>query len=398
MNWRRFLLVLGLGILLAFGLAKGFRPRLAARPTTGQSHSSTVSTVVLALPPKTQAILASAPGGKVFAPPRQTLRLAVISDLNSAYGSTTYEPEVSKAIQLLPFWQPDLVICSGDMVAGQSPKLSKQQIKAMWAAFDQQVAKPLRDAKVPYGFTLGNHDASSALDRKKNYLFQQERDLAAAYWNNPAHAPGLDFIDRQQFPFYYSFKYKNVFFLVWDGSSSHIPAEKLAWIETTLAGPEAQNAEMRIVLGHLPLYSVAVGRNKPGEVMENADQLRAMLEKYRVHTYISGHQHAYYPGHRGQLQLLHTGLLGSGPRRLLNSELPPWKTLTILDINFQNPDLTTYTTYNIKTLDLIEYGQLPRWIIGHNGIVLRRDIQPQDLNPQELALCESRLGKRPCLL
>ncbi|BFM38784.1 metallophosphoesterase [Synechocystis sp. LKSZ1] len=415
MSWRRFVLFLGLGILLTLGLAWGCQSRPAALPT-GQSSSNetpssaikldriislngfhTESTATLpSLPPQTQAILASGPQGQVFSPPRQAIRLAVISDLNSAYGSTTYEPEVRKAIQLMPFWQPDLVLCSGDMVAGQSPSLSKQQIEAMWAAFDQQVAKPLRDAKLPYGFTLGNHDASSALGAKKTYLFQQERDLAAAYWNDPAHDPGVDFIDRQDFPFYYSFKYKDIFFLVWDGSSNHIPPEKLAWVEKTLASPEAQGAKMRILLGHLPLYAVAVKRNKPGEVMENADQLRALLEKYRVHTYISGHQHAYYPAHRGQLQLLHTGLLGSGPRQLLDSQLPPRKTLTILDVNFQNPDLTTYTTYDMKTLGLIDYGQLPRFIVGHNGIVLRRDIEPEELTPPERARCETRLGQRPC--
>jgi hypothetical protein len=78
--------------------------------------------------------------------------------------------------------------------------------------------------------------------------------------------------------------------------------------------------------------------------------------------------------------------------------LPPWKALTILDINFQDPDLTTYTTYDMKTLALIEYGQLPRLIVGHNGIVLRRDVEPEELTPQEQALCETRLGKRPCPL
>jgi len=48
-----------------------------------------------------------------------------------------------------------------------------------------------------------------------------------------------------------------------------------------------------------------------------------LLERYHVH--ISGHHHAYFPGHRGQLELLHTGALGSGPRPLLNSNLAPQK-------------------------------------------------------------------------
>jgi 3',5'-cyclic AMP phosphodiesterase CpdA len=172
---------------------------------------------------------------------------------------------------------------------------------------------------------MGNHDASSATGVNDTFLFKQERDLARRYWNDPNHASGVEFIDRFDFPFFYTFKYNDIFFMAWDGSSSRIPADKLAWVETSLASEAAQQAQARILLGHLPLYSVAVGRNQPGEVMDNADQLQALLERYDVHTYISGHHHAYYPGHRGELQLLHMGILGSGPRPLIDSDLPPGK-------------------------------------------------------------------------
>lgn len=264
----------------------------------------------------------------LYDPPRGEVRLVVISDLNSAYGSTDYDPEVDQAIDLIPFWQPDLVVCSGDMVAGQRASLTREQIQAMWAAFDDHVAAPLRQAQIPFGFTVGNHDASGAW-RDNRFVFQRERDLAAAYWQDPTHDPGVNFVDRDDFPFYYSFQQGDVFVVVWDGSSSRIPPEKLAWVEQTLASPAAQQAKIRLLLGHLPLYGIAVGRDKPGEVMNNADDLRALLEQYDVHTYISGHQHAYYPGHRGDLQLLHTGIIGSGPRVLIDSDGPLGPVLTI---------------------------------------------------------------------
>ena len=346
------------------------------------------------LPPKTAQILEKA--GKVYDPPRHDVRLVVISDLNTVYGSTDYPPTVDKGMALIPFWQPDMVVCSGDMVAGQSPTLTKPQIRAMWEAFDDHVARPLREANLPYGFTIGNHDASSARNVNGGFLFQQERDLAREYWKNPRHDPGLTFIDRSDFPFYYTFKQDDIFFLAWDGSSSYIPPEKLAWVEKALASPEAQNAKLRILLGHLPLYAVAVGRNQSGEVMKNAEMLRAMLEKYDVHTYISGHHHAYYPGHRGNLQLLHMGILGSGPRPLIDSDLPPKKAITVLDIDFDSPDKTTYATYDIQTLDLIEYEQLPRFLAGHNGMVMRRDIEWEELTASEKAFCEQRLGQSLC--
>jgi hypothetical protein len=105
----------------------------------------------------------------------------------------------------------------------------------------------------------------------------------------------------------------------------------------------------------------------------------------KVHTYISGHHHAYYPAHKGQLQLLHTGILGSGPRPLLNSDLPAFKTITVLDIDLQAGD-ATYTTYNMKTMELVNIKTLPRLIAGPNGTILRRDVEPSDLTPEEKSL------------
>ena len=340
---------------------------------------------------ETEAIVASAGPSGLYDPPRGDVRLVAISDLNGAYGSTDYDPEIDKAMTLLPFWNPDMVVCSGDMVAGQNPTLTEDQLTAMWAAFDDHVAAPLRQANLPFGFTMGNHDASSATSASGEFLFEQERTVATDYWTDPNHDPGLKFVDRNEFPFYYTFKHNDVFFLVWDGSSSTIPQEKLDWVEQALESPEAQSAKIKILLGHLPLYGIAVGRDSPGEVMADADQLREMLERHQVHTYISGHQHTYYPAHKGNLQLLHMGILGSGPRPFLASPLQPQKALTVMDINFADPELTTYTTYDMKTLDRIEFEQLPRSITGHNGLVLRRDVSMDDLTALERSACERQL-------
>ena len=353
-------------------------------------------TEVTTLPLQTEAIVANVEGAEFYNPPRGDVRLVVISDLNGVYGSTDYDPEIDKAIALLPFWQPDMVLCSGDMVAGQNPTLSEEQLKAMWAAFDEHVAAPLRQANIPYGFTIGNHDASGAQNSSGGFLFERERIIATNYWNEPSHNPGIEFVERYEFPFYYSFKFNDIFFLAWDGSSAKIPQDQLDWVERALESPEAQSAKLKILLGHLPLYGIAVGRDKPGEVMANADQLRAMLERHQVHTYISGHQHAYYPAHKGELQLLNMGILGSGPRPFIDSKLPPQKALTVIDINFASPELTTYTTYDMVTMELIELEQLPRFITGHNGMVLRRDLEMNDLTPSERALCESRLSVDLC--
>jgi hypothetical protein len=384
LNRRHFLFLAGAGAIGGLGLGAFARHALTGttvKPSGNPSPTAVASPVTQAASVEKGAI---APKG-LFAPVRGDVRLAVISDLNSAYGSTDYQPQVDQAISLIPDWQPDIVLGGGDMVAGQSPSLSPEQIKAMWAGFDRHIGAPLRQAKLPFGFTIGNHDASAALAVSGKFLFQKDREQANDYWNDPQHDPGLEFVDRAKFPFYYTFQHKDIFYLVWDASASTIPREQIAWAEKSLASNVAQAAKMRIAIGHLPLYAVAVGRDEPGEILADADKLGAMLERYRVHTYISGHHHAYFPGHRGKLELLHASALGAGPRPLLNSNLPPFNTLTIIDIDLGSAS-AVYTTYDMKNLQVVDHKTLPRLIAGSNGKVLRLDVQESDLTAAEQAL------------
>lgn len=368
MKRRHFLLLAGL--LSGCGAAAQF-----GRPQPSPTIASSA--------PRSLSGRALGPKG-FYAPRRGDVRIVVISDLNSQYGSTDYEPEVHQAIALLPDWQPDLVLCSGDMVAGMSHQLSDAEVQAMWEGFDRAIGAPLRKANLPLGFTLGNHDGSGAIGSGGQLLFERDRRLAQAYWTQPSHTPQLPFVDREHFPFYYSFVQNNVFYLVWDASTAAISAPQLAWAEKSLNSNAAQHASLRIAIGHLPLYPVAVGREKPGEFLEQADKLRSMLEQHHVHTYISGHDHAYFPGHRGQLQLLQTGALGTGPRRWLDSALAPRKTLTVVDIALQDTS-TRYTTYDLTNQTVLNAKLLPRMIAAPNGSVLRQDIELKALNPTERA-------------
>ena len=303
-------------------------------------------------------------------PPRQDFRIVVISDLNSQYGATEYEPEVLQAIALVPDFQPDLVLMGGDAIAGQKASLSKSQIEAMWAAFDTQIAAPLREQKIPLGFTIGNHDGSGAI-KNNVLLFERERDLARTYWQK--QPPELNFIDRRNFPFYYSFEQDNIFFLVWDASSAEISPEQLDWIEESLSSNRAQQAARRIVLGHLPLYPVAKTKNKPGEYLQAGQQLRSLLQQNRVLMYVSGHHHVYYPGRISDLRLFHAGALGQGARELINSQLSPSKTVTAIDLNFSTTE-PVYTTYDATTWNQIAMHKLPSFIPIKEGKIWRDDL------------------------
>ena len=376
---RRQLLILGgltigggLGGAAFSGILKRQPEAIAPTPPINTNNTNNPSK-----PVKSTSTAARSPNPApkgLYAPPRGDVRIILISDLNSAYGSTDYIEQVKQAIAFVPDWEPDLVLCGGDMVAGQDNALSNAEINAMWQGFDKYIAAPIRKAKLPFGFTIGNHDASGSLYGGGKYTFESDRSAATKYWNDPKHDANLNFVDRAGFPFYYTFQQNDIFFLVWDASTATIPSTQLQWAEKSLASEVAQKSKLRIAIGHLPLYAVAKGRETSGNYLEEADRLRGLLEKYHVHTYISGHHHAYYPAHKGKLELLHAGVLGDGPRRLLSGDLAPNRTVTAIDIKLATSE-TIYTTYDMDTLKVVEQSTLPPYIDAPNGRITRRDIR-----------------------
>jgi hypothetical protein len=307
-------------------------------------------------------------------PPRGDRRLVAISDLNGPYGSTAYLPQVHRAVALIPALAPDLVLCGGDMVAGQKAGLSSAQLAAMWAGFEQQLLLPLRRAGLPVAFTLGNHDASGSRVGDR-YSFALDRREAERFWRPRQDQLGLRFVDASRFPFAYSVRQADLFLLVWDASASRLPDGQIAWAERSLASEAARSAQARLVLGHLPLQAIARGRERPGEVLQQADRLQGLLERGGASAYISGHHHAFFPGRSGQLDLLALGALGHGPRRLLGSGQPPRHTLTLIDLFWPRagrPGRRVYTSYDMTSLQRIQPAELPALITTPEGRRLER--------------------------
>ncbi|MEM9976070.1 MAG: metallophosphoesterase [Cyanobacteria bacterium P01_D01_bin.2] len=318
---------------------------------------------------------------ELFAPKRGDVRAVVISDLNSRYGAVDYRQEVTKGISILPQWEPDIVLCVGDMVAGQTTFLSKPEVEAMWNGFDTLILSPIREANIPFAFTIGNHDASS-LQAQGSYVYPIDREVTTRYWQTHQDDLDLQYIDTGDFPYYYSFKQNDIFYIVWDASSANVPASQVAWAEQQLSSTAAQAAKFRIAIGHLPLYAISQGRDRYGELLNDSAQLKELLERHNVHTYMSGHHHAYYPGHAGNLELLHCGALGSGPRTWLYRTDAAMQTMTVLDFFFDTGE-TVYTTYNMNRMELVDTQTLPRQIVGPTGRVLRNDISLADLTAEE---------------
>ncbi len=305
-------------------------------------------------------------------PDRGDLRIVAISDLNNGYGETDYRSEVHQAIGAIARWRPDLVLCGGDMVAGQKLGLTRSQFQAMWAGFDRAVYQPIRQAGVPFAFTFGNHDASNILLPDRSFKYALDRSEAAAYWNRRRDSLGLDWVDDQLFPFFYAFRDRGALIVSWDASGSVISAEQLARAERVLMSEAGRSARVRLVLGHMPLYAVTPERNGPGNVLRDTAAVRSLLERTQVTAYITGHHHAYFPARMGTIDLLHLGCLGGGARSWLGTTAAPIRTLTVIDVRFAAAELR-YSTYQLNPLRPLSDQQLPQSITGFNGRLVRRD-------------------------
>ena len=303
------------------------------------------------------ALLAAAPAAA------RPLRVAVISDLNGSYGSTDYDPSVAAAVARIVALRPDLVISTGDMVAGQrrDPHLSAAEIDAMWAGFEQTVAAPLAAAGIPLIATPGNHDAS-AYDG-----FGAERAAYARVWRDPP--PGVEMVDGGDWPFRYAVAIDDALFVSLDVTTvGALPPDETAWLEALLA----RNADRRAVIlfSHLPIWPFAQGRET--EIAGGAD-LAALFARAGVDVHLTGHHHAYYPGVFDGVLYVAQACLGGGPRRLVGDAARAPKAITLLAID-EDGTIAETTLRGPDYRDPISLDTLPRSIAAPWGALTRRDL------------------------
>jgi 3',5'-cyclic AMP phosphodiesterase CpdA len=252
------------------------------------------------------------------------LRIAVISDLNGSYGSTDYGADVDSAVAHIVELAPDLVICTGDMVAGQKtgPHLTEPEVAAMWTAFHAQVSDPIAAAGVPMLVTPGNHDASAYPG------FELERRLFDETWTR--RAPEVVLLDGERYPFRYAASFGEVLFLGLDVTvPGPLVAEEMDWIAQILREESARH-RATIVFGHLPIWPVSEGRER--EVIADPD-FRDLLAANGVAAYLCGHHHAFLDSTKGGLRQIAQPCLGGGPRRLLGAAAPSSRGFTQLSVD-----------------------------------------------------------------
>lgn len=233
--------------------------------------------------------------------PVRPLVIAVISDLNGAYGSTQYSPAVTATVTwLCDELRPDLVISTGDLVAGMKPGLD---YPAMWQAFHDAVTHPLQNCGIPFVPVPGNHDAAPT---KK---FAPERDEYLRQWKD--RFPALHKVDLQDWPWNFSFEVHlpDTHQVRFVGLDLTVPRKlrtsELNWLETQL-----QTSTPTLVFGHVPIVPVA--HNRPREA-SNDLALAAILAK-DADIFLHGHHHVFFPHQALGVPTLSVPNLGSGSR------------------------------------------------------------------------------------
>jgi hypothetical protein len=291
-------------------------------------------------------------------------RIVVISDINGRYGSTGYHQRVSSAVERIIAMQPDLVISTGDMVAGQrpSPKLQRAELETMWRNFHRFVRQPLEGAGIPVLMTPGNHDASVYPG------FELEREAYTEY--HADHPPGIEPQPAGRFPYHYATEYRGLLLISLDATASGpLPAPQREWLATALE--DAGRYHAVLVFGHLPLQPVATGRER--DVITDPE-LESLIAAAGVKAYLSGHHHAYYPGRRGGVDMLSMGNLGGNQRKLVGTNVRTGFSFALLEIDARGVlGITAYLAPHYERILAPE--TLPPRIGSGDRALRRRDVQ-----------------------
>ena len=289
----------------------------------------------------------------------EPLRVVVISDLNGSYGSTKYAPRINKAIDRVIELQPDLVISTGDMVAGQRrPHLSRKQVLAMWSSFHRVVSDRLKAAGIPFAVTPGNHDASAY------HGFEHEREIYRDQWL--PRKPDLKYLDDSDYPFFYAFEMNGVRFVSLDATVlGPLRGDQLQRLEKV-----AKGAETVVTFSHLPQWPFAVNRER--EIIGD-HALASLYERTGVDMHLSGHHHAYYPGEKDDVLYVSQACLGGGSRKLIGDRHRSAHSFTVVDFDDKG-DISLFALKEPDYRTRVDLDSLPKRIVTPQATLRRMDL------------------------
>ena len=283
-------------------------------------------------------------------------RFAIISDLNNSYGSVQYGSDVKTAVSKLIDLKPDVVLSTGDMVAGQKSGLD---YKAMWSGFHEVVTLPLQKSNIPFAVTVGNHDGSAYAK------FENERSIFVEEFKS--YKPKLNYSDDSNYPLFYSFELGEILFLSIDSTLvGPLGLLQMNMLEKELNSHASK--KFKVVFTHVPLFHFA-------QVNENESyfdlNLVSLLERHGVDLYLTGHHHSYYPGFHNGVHYVSQGCLGAGATKLIGkAEVSP-RSMTMIEI-FEN-HFEIYALKGPSYTERINHLNLPQIIESKNKVLVLKD-------------------------
>ncbi|MDP0499872.1 MAG: phosphodiester glycosidase family protein [Verrucomicrobiota bacterium JB022] len=314
-------------------------------------------------------------------PAKGDITLGFVSDFNGSYGSTTYDARVRQAFDFWVNQDVDAVVSAGDMIAGESSALSKAQVMAMWQGFNGELYGKLKNADIPFVFTMGNHDGAITVDR----------EAAVEFWAIPDNKPDVQYVDESGYPFNWSAvldldgdSVNDVFFTSIDSANGAFSQSELDWLDATLGSPEAQSARVRMITTHLSLYAVATERNDIGSLSRPRQPILDMMEEHDVQFFVFGHSAAYFPGQRYGRLILSTGEMGGGGKAYVGEAQQAPSTITRADIFFDDEyygeNAIVLTTYDLfDGFSIVKNSEVPSALFGYDGdFIMRNDIEISD--------------------
>lgn len=142
------------------------------------------------------------------------------------------------------------------------------------------------ELQVPWYAVLGNHDYRGNPQAQVDYTRKSKRwRMPARYFVTREKLPGggtaeFFYLDTCPFVSHYRKDKEKYADLVEQDAG-----KQLRWLEEQL---KRSKAEWRVVVGHHPVYSEGASH---GDTPELIEKLKPLLDRYRVHLYLNGHDH-----------------------------------------------------------------------------------------------------------
>lgn len=202
--------------------------------------------------------------------------------------------------------------------------------------FESLIDSVNNDTTIDFAIDLGDLVYDGEMEKYQYFLGQFNQfklPHLTAIGNHDIREEGRAVYYRLFGPFYYSFHFKNAYFIILDNANeTKLCGSQLAWLEAELEN--AKDFKYKFVMFHVPFYDPRtkippkplinipiISEYEFHHSMEDKNQAQYLIklfEKYNVTHIYASHIHAYYQGNWGKTPFTITGgggaeLIGNDP-------------------------------------------------------------------------------------